>query len=189
MRISDWSSDVCSSDLSLGLDPGLERTAIGFMGCSAAINAIRLANHIVRSEPSARVLMVNIELCSLHLQETRELERLLSGLLFGDGCAAAMISSDARGIALRDFRTVTIPESAHLITWRVGDQGFEMHLSGEVPQRLAKALDAERLRNDWDGILRGEPAESYEDRKSVVTGKRVSVRVGPGGRRILKKKK
>src|SRR3546814_16411498 len=78
------------------------------MGCSAAINAIRLANHIVRSEPSARVLMVNIELCSLHLQETRELERLLSGLLFGDGCAAAMISSDARGIALRDFRTVTI---------------------------------------------------------------------------------
>src|SRR3546814_6960735 len=84
------------------------------MGCSAAINAIRLANHIVRSEPSAWVLMVNIELCSLHLKETRELERLMSGLLFGDGCAAAMISSDARGIALRDFRTVTIPSSAHL---------------------------------------------------------------------------
>lgn len=159
---------------SFGLDPGLERTAIGFMGCSAAINAIRLANHIVRSEPAARVLMVNIELCSLHLQETRELERLLSGLLFGDGCAAAMISSDARGIALRDFRTVTIPESAHLITWRVGDQGFEMHLSGEVPQRLAKALDVERLRNDRDGILRGEPAESYD-----------LWAVHPGGRTIL----
>src|SRR3546814_15246388 len=90
---------------SLGLDPGLERTAIGFKGCSAAINAIRLANHIVRSEPSARVLMVNIELCSLHLQETRDLERLLSGLLFGAGCAAAMISRDARGTALRAFRS------------------------------------------------------------------------------------
>src|SRR3546814_20085700 len=93
-----------------------------------------------------------------------------------------MISSDARGIALRDFRTVTIPESAHLITWRVGDQGFEMHLSGEVPQRLAKALDAERLRNDRDGILRGE------DRKSAETGKSVSVRVALGGRRLITKK-
>src|SRR3546814_15009097 len=76
--------------------------------------------------------------------------------------------------SLRDFRTVTIPESAHLITWRVGDQGFEMHLSGGVPQRLAKALDAERLRNDRDGILRGEPAESYD-----------LWAVHPGGRTIL----
>src|SRR3546814_1675674 len=112
------------------------------MGCSAAINAIRLASHIVRSEPAALVLMVNIELCSLHLQETRELERLLSGLLFGDGCAAAMISSDARGIALRDFRTVTIPESAHLITWRVGAQGFEMHLSGERSEEHTSELQS-----------------------------------------------
>src|SRR3546814_15043002 len=79
---------------SLGLDPGLERTAIGFMGCSAAINAIRLANHIVRSEPSARVLMVNIELCSLHLHETPELDRPLRGLLFAGGCRAAIVPTN-----------------------------------------------------------------------------------------------
>ena len=64
----------------------VERTMIGFMGCYAAINALKLARHIVRSEPSARVLIVNLELCTLHLQETADLEQMLSFLLFGDGC-------------------------------------------------------------------------------------------------------
>src|SRR3546814_19110610 len=85
-----------------------------------------------------------------------------------------MISSDARGIALRDLRTVTIPESAHLITWRVGDRGFEMHLSGEVPQRLAKALEAERQRNDRDGILRGATA-GRDDLWAVKPGGRTNM--------------
>lgn len=158
----------------LGLDPSIERTSVGFMGCSAAVNALRLARHIVRSDPSARVLMVNLELCSLHLQQNGDLEKLLSGLLFGDGCAASIISSDPRGIALIDFRAVTLPDTAGLIRWKIGDQGFEMHLSGEVPHRLHQALDSERLRNDGDGILRGGAASDYR-----------LWAVHPGGRTIL----
>lgn len=158
----------------LGLDPSIERTAVGFMGCSAAVNGLRLAHHIVRSEPEARVLMINLELCSLHLQQDNDLERLLCGLLFGDGCAASMISGSARGIAIRDFRAVTVPDSEDLITWRIGDQGFEMHLSGEVPHRLSLALEAEKLRNADDGILRGKTVESYP-----------LWAVHPGGRTIL----
>lgn len=158
----------------LGLNPSIERTAVGFMGCAAAVNGLKLAHHIVRSEPDARVLMVNLELCSLHLQQNNDLERLLCGLLFGDGCAASMISAEARGIALKDFRAVTVPETADLITWRIGDQGFEMHLSGEVPHKLAHSLEGERLRNDRNGILRGEPVDAYR-----------LWAVHPGGRTIL----
>ena len=55
----------------------VERTMVGFMGCYAAINALKLARHIVRSEPEARVLMLNIELCTLHLQETGDLEQMI----------------------------------------------------------------------------------------------------------------
>jgi hypothetical protein len=54
---------------------------VGFMGCYAAINGLRLARHIVRSEPEASVLMINLELCSLHFQETQNLESVLSFLL------------------------------------------------------------------------------------------------------------
>src|SRR3546814_3585343 len=109
----------------LRLDPSIERTAVGFMGCSAAVNALKLARHIIRSEPEARVLMINLELCSLHFQQHDDVERLLCGLLFGDGCAASMITADARGIAVHDFRAVTVPGTADLITWRIGDQGFD----------------------------------------------------------------
>jgi predicted naringenin-chalcone synthase len=145
-----------------GLNPGVERTVVGFMGCYAAVNSLRLAHHFVRSDPSARVLVVNLELCTLHFQETAELERLLSMLLFGDGCSAALVTADETGLALNDFRAATIADSGDAITWRIGDQGFDMHLSGEVPGRIQKALRFEAERNDGEGLLRGTQVSDYD---------------------------
>ena len=62
---------------------------IGFMGCYAAINALKSAHYIVRSEPSARVLVMNLELCTIHMQETEELEQILSFLLLRTGVLPA----------------------------------------------------------------------------------------------------
>ncbi|HEX2552919.1 MAG TPA: type III polyketide synthase [Microvirga sp.] len=138
----------------LALDPAIERTLIGFMGCSAAVNALKVAHHIVRSEPAARVLVVNVELCTLHMQETGDVDRNLTALLFGDGCTAALVTADPVGVALLDFKAATIPDTSGLITWGVGDTGFEMHLSGEVPGQIARALRYEASRNDG-GIFRG----------------------------------
>lgn len=145
-----------------GLDPSVERTVVGFMGCYAAVNSLRLAHHIVRSEPEARVLVINLELCSLHFQETGDLEKLLSMLLFGDGCAATLVTADPTGFALKDFKAAAIDDSGELITWRIGDQGFDMKLSGEVPIRIGKALTAELERNAPDGILRGQRPADYD---------------------------
>jgi predicted naringenin-chalcone synthase len=124
----------------LGLDPSVERTMIGFMGCYAAINALKSANHIVRSEPKSRVLILNLELCTLHLQESHELEQVLSFLVFADGCAASLVSAEPRGLAIDSFLAVTIPETSQLITWRIGELGFDMQLSGKVPGEIGKAL-------------------------------------------------
>lgn len=145
----------------MGLDPSVERTAIGFMGCAAAVNALKVAHHIVRSEPDARVLMINLELCTLHMQETPDLEKILSALLFGDGCTAALVTSDPAGVALVDFKAVTIPDTQRLITWTIGDSGFDMHLAGEVPSRISRALEYEAARND-EGIFRGSRPEDVE---------------------------
>jgi predicted naringenin-chalcone synthase len=139
----------------LKLAPSVERTLVGFMGCAAAVNALKLAHHIVRSEPDSKVLVVNLELCTLHFQEAPELERMLCALLFGDGCSAALVSADPTGVALMDFRAVMIPGTQHLITWNIGDQGFEMHLAGEVPSQISRALQREAVRNDDGGIFRG----------------------------------
>ena len=137
----------------IGLRGDVERTMVGFMGCAAAVPALRLAHHAVRSDPKARVLVVTVELSTLHLQETDRLPSVLSFLLFGDGAAAALVSGDPAGIALEDFRATVLPDSEDLITWRIGDQGFDMHLSGDVPGRIAHALGAER--GDDSGLLRG----------------------------------
>lgn len=145
----------------LGLDPSIERTAIGFMGCAAAVNALKVAHHIVRSTPESRVLVINLELCTLHMQETGSLEEILSALLFGDGCSAALVSSEASGLALIDFKAVTIPDTQKLITWAVGDQGFNMTLSGEVPSQITRALQDQATRNE-DGIFRSTRPEEVD---------------------------
>ncbi|KPF75787.1 stilbene synthase [alpha proteobacterium AAP81b] len=145
-----------------GLDLAVERTVVGFMGCYAAVNALRLAHHFVRSDAAARVLVVNLELCTLHLQETADLEKLLSMLLFGDGCSAALVTADETGLAMHDFRSAAIAESEGAITWAIGDTGFEMHLSGEVPVRIARALKYENERNDGAGLLRGTRPSEYD---------------------------
>ena len=124
----------------IGLSPSVERLLVGFMGCYAAVAALRSARHIVRSEPGARVLVVCVELCSLHLQDTAEVEPLLAMLQFGDGAAAALVTADPMGFALDAPFATTLPDSAGLIRWDITDKGFAMHLSGEVPARIAAGL-------------------------------------------------
>jgi alpha-pyrone synthase len=136
----------------VGLSAGVERTMVGFMGCYAAINALKLARHIVRSDPKAVVLMVNLELCTLHLQETQELEQVLSFLIFADGAAASLITAGEQGFALDSFKAVMVPETRGLITWKIRGMGFDMLLSGQVPAELGRALHEGELMAERDGI-------------------------------------
>ena len=153
----------------LGLSTSVERTMIGFMGCYAAINALKAARHIVRSEPEARVLVMNLELCTLHMQETQDLEQLLSFLLFADGCSACLVTARETGLALDSFLAVGIPETIHLITWRIRELGFDMQLSGKVPGELCRAL-----KEIGDTITRGKDPLSID-----------LWAVHPGGKTIL----
>jgi len=124
----------------IGLPPSVERLLIGFMGCYAAVVALRTARHIVRSEPAARVLVLCVELSTLHLQAVNEIEPLLAMLQFGDGAAAALVTAEPRGFAIGQPFATTLPDSTELIRWDVTDSGFAMHLSGEVPARIAAGL-------------------------------------------------
>ncbi len=124
----------------LGLSPSVERLLIGFMGCYAAIVALRSARHIVRSNDAARVLVVTVELSSLHLQEDDAIEPLLAMLQFGDGAAAALVTAAAGGIELGEPFAAALPDSAELIRWTITDTGFAMHLDGAVPAQIGQAL-------------------------------------------------
>lgn len=152
-----------------GLGGHVERNILGFMGCQAAINALKLAWHMARSDPAARILVVNLELCTLHLQPASEPEPLLCSLLFADGCSAAIVSQEPRGLRMEGFHAALVTEAAHQITWRIGDSGFDMTLSGMVPLTLSRALP-----DHADAILGGMPASEV-----------VHWAVHPGGRSVL----
>jgi predicted naringenin-chalcone synthase len=124
----------------LGLSATVERVLIGFMGCYAGVTALRTARHIVRSEPGAVVLVVSVELSTLHLAPADEAEPLLMMLQFSDGAAAGIVSAAPRGLELGEGRSLALKDSEDLIRWDIGDKGFEMILSGEVPGRLREAL-------------------------------------------------
>jgi alpha-pyrone synthase len=138
----------------LGLDPAVERTMIGFMGCYAAMNALKQARHIVRSEPEDSVLIINLEICTLHLQESQNLGEVLSFLVFGDGCAASLVSAQPCGLEIASFRAIRLEHTADLITWNIGDQGFDMMLSGQVPAAVGEALRAHKEDFRKDGSVR-----------------------------------
>ena len=142
----------------LGLAANVERVLVGFMGCYAAVTALRTARHIVRSEPAARVLVVTVELSTLHHQSTVDIEPLLAGAQFGDGAAAAIVTGRGEGLELREGISAALEDSDELITWQIGDTGFEMHLSGEVPGRIGAALARDEVR---DAVLGSEPAEAF----------------------------
>jgi alpha-pyrone synthase len=155
----------------LDLAADVERLSIGFMGCYAGVTALRSAAHIVRSQPQARVLVVAVELCTLHLQQSGDVEALLAMRQFADGAAAAIVSGSGSGLALGKGLSRVLEASAELITWVIGDTGFAMHLSGAVPARLAAALEGQELAS---AICRDGPAAGIK-----------AWAVHPGGRSIL----
>ena len=124
----------------LGLPSSVERTFIGFMGCYAAMNALKQARHVVRSDPGSLALVVNLELCSLHFHESQNLADVLAFLLFADGCSAALISPEPAGFELDGFHAMRLANSADQITWRIGDAGFDMFLSTQVPNHISKGM-------------------------------------------------
>jgi len=139
----------------------VERTLVGFMGCYAAVSALRVADHIVRAEPQARALAVTVELSSLHLQEEDEVEPLLAMLQFSDGAAAALVTAEPEGFAIEGSFATSLEDSAGLITWTIGDTGFAMHLSGEVPSRIGAALHDDKVRSKMLGCRQMDEVDAW----------------------------
>ncbi len=122
----------------LGLRPAVRRLHIGFMGCHAAFNALAAASDLVTARPGAHVLVVCVELCTLHFSYGWQPQRLVANSLFADGAAAAVVGAgepESR-LSILSNGSLLLPESQEAMTWCIGDHGFEMTLSPEVPRLI-----------------------------------------------------
>lgn len=128
-------------ELPLSLD--VSRTHVGFMGCHAAINALRVAAALAHGAPREQVLICATELCSLHFQYGQEPDRLVSNALFADGAAAlvcGLASESFDGWRLVRTGSHLFPDSTDAMSWTIGNHGFEMSLSARVPELIAMQL-------------------------------------------------
>ncbi len=155
----------------LGLAPTVERYHLGFIGCAAALPGLRAAARISAAQPDAVVLVVCAELCSLHLRVSDDPQQVVAASVFADGAAAAIVAakSSASGpsLELDRFGTTITGEGESDMVWTIGDHGFEMTLSAEVPRIIGR-----EIRDAVVGFHRGAGAPDVWA-------------VHPGGRSIL----
>lgn len=128
----------------LGLAWSVARTHVGFMGCHGALNGLRVAKAYADSIPDACVLVCAVELCSLHYQYGWNPDWLVANAIFADGAAALVGGGHPRasidGWELAASGSSLLEDSSELMTWRIGNHGFEMSLSARVPGVIKSAL-------------------------------------------------
>ncbi len=171
----------------LGLRSSVHRIAVNFMGCYGAFNGLKTAAALVKADPEAKVLLVCVELCTLHFQKKNEEDHLLANALFADGAAAVLLESfdrpavrsaqagptvgDKPALEIVDFACEVLPEGRDDMAWHINDFGFEMKLTSRVPDVLKTGLPAV-----LDRITSAQGIASEDVNLFAIH---------PGGRRIL----
>lgn len=160
----------------LPMRPETARTHIGFMGCHGALNGLRVAKAFADSNPGACVLLCAVELCSLHHQYQWQPDQIVANALFADGAAAVVVragngNASHHGWRVVDLRSTVISDSAEMMHWRIGDHGFQMSLSPQVPDLIDRSL------RQWMTRWLGDHSLSIEQIGSWA--------IHPGGPRIV----
>ncbi len=128
----------------LKLSPNLFRTSINFMGCYAAIHGLKIAKLICDTTPEAQVLLVCVELCTIHLQKEYSIDNASSSLLFADGCAAVLINNQVQktSLTIKGFHSQIASQGKFDMAWNISKKGFLMRLSSYVPQLIEADIKA-----------------------------------------------
>jgi predicted naringenin-chalcone synthase len=158
----------------LQLSKNVFRTSVNFMGCYAAIHAMKLGKMICDTTPSANVVIVCTELCTIHFQKQFNLDNASSSLLFGDGSAALLLSnqiSSPKSISIRSFYSEVSYKGRDDMSWHISNTGFLMKLSAYIPQLIQEDINA---------LVQNALEESGLGRRDITHWC-----IHPGGRKIL----
>jgi predicted naringenin-chalcone synthase len=158
----------------MDLPKNIFRTSVNFMGCYAAIHAMKLADAFCKNDKEAKVIIVCTELCTLHFQKENTVDNIASSLLFGDGSAAVLIANDSSeldGLKIKSFYSEVRFNGKEHMSWQLSSSGFLMKLSGYVP---------ELIEQDFNQLLQNALQNAGMDQKEVS-----HYAIHPGGKRIL----
>jgi alkylresorcinol/alkylpyrone synthase len=136
----------------------VKRIPIFGLGCVAGAAGIARASDYVRAFPDQVALLLSVELCSLTWQDDdQSIANLISCGLFGDGAAAVVITGDnvvlpatkaPAGPRILATRSTFYRDSEYVMGWDIGDTGFTIVLSPDVPKVVT-----DNLRGDVESFL------------------------------------
>jgi predicted naringenin-chalcone synthase len=157
----------------LNLPANTWRTSVNFMGCYAAIHALKLADVICKADTKANVLIVCVELCTLHFQKKYSADNISSGILFGDGAAAVLVTgnNEMEGLNIDSFYSSVSFKSKQEMVWEISSTGFILTLSGYIP---------ELIEEDFDHLVNEALRETNLEKESITHWC-----IHPGGKKIL----
>jgi predicted naringenin-chalcone synthase len=158
----------------LKLNENINRTSVNFMGCYAAIHALKQADYICKSNPGAVVLIVCVELCSIHFQKIEDADNLTANLLFSDGAAAVIVKPDlsaGNGYRMEEFFSQIALDGKNDMAWQLSSYGFLMTLSSYIPDLIERGI------KDFFEKAAGQVFITKDDIKHWA--------IHPGGRKIL----
>lgn len=127
----------------LQMDASTQRTSINFMGCYGAFNGLKLAHAICKADPNSVVLIICVEICTVHFQKNMIIDNIISNSIFADGAAAVIIQAKPKQqkyFRLDAFHCDLVPQTNQSMTWGVGDFGFDIALSTYVPEIIEKGI-------------------------------------------------
>lgn len=160
-------------ELNLPLDT--HRSSVNFMGCYAYFHALKMADAFCNSDRKARVLIVGVELCTLHFNRKKDSDQIAANLLFADGASACIVSAEKPThdayFSIDSFYSRIVPQGKSDMAWRISEQGFLMTLSAYIPQLLQS-----NIKSIWDEVLSKNNLQSNSIKHWGIH---------PGGRKIL----
>jgi predicted naringenin-chalcone synthase len=137
-----------------------------------------MARQFCLAQPDAVVLVVCLELCSLHMQMNPTPDSILANALFSDGAAVVLVSArqpdpGRPALVLSHFNSALAAEGVQDMAWEIGDRGFNLVLSSYVPDIIGANVKqlAEELLSVQDLSISSVPLWA----------------IHPGGRAILDK--
>jgi predicted naringenin-chalcone synthase len=158
----------------MDLPKNIYRTSVNFMGCYAAIHAMKMADAICKTDTNAKVLIVCTELCTLHFQKEATTDNIASSLLFSDGAAAALITHDTNkkeGLHIDSFYSEVVAKGKKDMAWELSSSGFLMTLSGYVPDLIEE---------DFEPLVNRALKHAGKTKEDITQWC-----IHPGGRRIV----
>ena len=148
-------------------------TAFNFMGCHGFFHALRFGSAVVQSDPDAIVLVICVELCTLHFKTNSTEDHILANSLFGDGGAATLILGNrpsGETVEVKKQVQKYVHTSSDQMAWQIGEHGFDMKLSRKLPGSVSRHI-LSALDKLWDSNFQPESLDAWI--------------LHPGGKRIL----